>query len=416
MTQAVPAPLLAEDRMRSRWDIVVIALIAGFVAGMQIGKVPPAIPLLRDELGISMITAGWIASFFTFVGALLGAVIGVTADRLGTRHAVVLSLGACAAGSFLGGVADSTILLMTSRALESLGFIGTAVSAPRLILSAIRPQDRNVSLGLWSTYVPGGMAIIMLSAPFIIPDFGWRGLWMTSGGLALLIMLLLIFMTAPGRFQPNHMPVNPIAPLTALKLLAAKPGPWLLALSFMLYSVQFLAFMSWLPTFLIESLAYPVATAATIGALVVAANMIGNVAAGLLLARGWGTSLLLALAFIGMAVTAFLSFYAATPEVLRLFCAFAFSAVGGLIPGTLLAATPVYAPRPDLVGSTNGMVMQGSNIGSLSGPPLMAFAVSMTGSWEGGSVQNIVCGALGILVAILLARAARRRPVPAMAD
>jgi hypothetical protein len=49
------APSFAE---RTRWDIVALAILAGIICGIQIGKVPPAFHILRAELGIGLIIAG----------------------------------------------------------------------------------------------------------------------------------------------------------------------------------------------------------------------------------------------------------------------------------------------------------------------------------------------------------------------
>ena len=50
---------------RTRWDIVTLALAAGYVVGMQVGKVPPVLPILEAELGLSRVIAGLIASSFS---------------------------------------------------------------------------------------------------------------------------------------------------------------------------------------------------------------------------------------------------------------------------------------------------------------------------------------------------------------
>lgn len=48
--------------VRTRWDIVALALTAGQVVGMQFGKVPPALPMLQTDFGMSCVVAGHIAS------------------------------------------------------------------------------------------------------------------------------------------------------------------------------------------------------------------------------------------------------------------------------------------------------------------------------------------------------------------
>ena len=49
----------------------------------------------------------------------------------------------------------------------------------------------------------------------------------------------------------------------------ARPGPWLFGVCFVLFSIQWLALMTWLPTFLIETQGRSLAGASLLTALIV---------------------------------------------------------------------------------------------------------------------------------------------------
>jgi hypothetical protein len=49
---------------KTRWGIVAIALVAGLIAAAYVGKLPPALPAIRAELGLDLISAGYLASLF----------------------------------------------------------------------------------------------------------------------------------------------------------------------------------------------------------------------------------------------------------------------------------------------------------------------------------------------------------------
>ena len=49
---------------RTRRDIVGLALTAGYIVGLQVGKVPPALPVLQEELAMARVSAGLVASSF----------------------------------------------------------------------------------------------------------------------------------------------------------------------------------------------------------------------------------------------------------------------------------------------------------------------------------------------------------------
>ena len=47
---------------KTRWGIVALAIAAGVVAAIQVGKVPPLITQLQADLDLSLVAAGWLAS------------------------------------------------------------------------------------------------------------------------------------------------------------------------------------------------------------------------------------------------------------------------------------------------------------------------------------------------------------------
>ena len=394
----------SETIERTRWSIVTVAVLAGILGGMQIGKVAPAIPVIRADLGLDLIGAGWVASLFTASGAVLGALIGASADRLGPRRASLASLACLGLGSLWGAFAVTPGELMLGRGLESFGFIGIAVSAPRLIVGAIHPADRDLVFGIWATWVPAGMAIAISLAPLLMPAIGWRGVWFMNAGLAAAMIVLLTLTTRPSR-KGGQGTSAAIGLADGLIRVLKVRGAWLMAATFCCYSLQFLAVMAWLPSYLIEAMGLSPTAASLWTAVVVLANVIGNVGAGALLARGYGRGALLGISFAGMAVCATGIFFDWLPVEGRIAAAFLFSAVGGMIPGCLMAGAAVHAPTPVLIGVVNGLIMQGSNIGSLSGPPLLAFFVSVLGGWHAAGWYLALPCALGIAVSLLLTRA-----------
>ena len=78
-------PRRDRHRRRSDWWRIGVLLLAGVVCAMQIGKVPPALSLLRADLGVDLVASAWILSMFSAVGALSGSVAG--ASRTAWEHA-----------------------------------------------------------------------------------------------------------------------------------------------------------------------------------------------------------------------------------------------------------------------------------------------------------------------------------------
>jgi len=396
-----PQPTKAAATEVTRWGVVALALGAGIVAAMQVGKVPPALPDLRADLALGMVMAGWVASVFNATGAAFGAVAGIVADGAGYRRAIMVSLVLLALASFAGGLAADGPLLLLARAVEGVGFVTISVAAPALILRATAPRDQRLALGLWGTWMPAGMAVMMLAAPLVLGAYGWRGLWLVNSGLILLFLALLAGATRnlgglPGAVAARRRDWSDV------RQAFTRPGAWLLAGCFSTYSIQWYAIMAWLPTFLVETQGRSVAAAAAMGALVVAVNVPGNLLGGWLLHRRAPRWLILVSVSASMGVLGLGIFSAWTPVSLKYGLALALSFIGGMLPASIFTGVPQHAPSPDQAGAVNGIIVQGSNLGSLSGPPAFAALVAMIGGWQASSWLLALAASLGVMIALAI--------------
>lgn len=110
-----------------------------------------------------------------------------------------------------------------------------------------------------------------------------------------------------------------------------------------------------------------------------AANILGNLAAGVLLQRGIRRSVLIDSASLFMATMKIGMFSAHLPLASAYICCFLFSCVGGIVPGAVIGAAPFHAPNARLIPATSGLLVQGSNLGIVIGPPLISQIVAHAG-------------------------------------
>jgi len=384
--------------------IVGIVVMGGIVAALHIGKVPPALPLVRADLGLDLVSAGFIVSAFNVLGMTLGLVAGVTADRLGRRRLVGIGFAALVLGGVLGAVGQGVAMLLVSRLLEGLGFIGIAVTSPALVAAVTAPRDRALALSLWSIFTPAGMALALAGAPVVLDAGGWRALWLVVSVLAVLCGAAVLRATAGiGRSAPP----SGSSGRTVVACLS-RPGLLLLAAVFGAYAFQWIALMVWLPSFLPDAMGVSSATAALLTALVVVMNVPGNLAGGWLLRRGTSATVLIVGAGVVMALGAWGLFSPALPDTVRFALVLVFSLVGGVIPASLFAGVPEEAPSVRHLAAANGVLMQGSNLGQFLGPPLVAAAVTAaSGAWTGALGPVLAAAAVTVLLALVHARRPR---------
>lgn len=402
---ATPSP----PPRRTPWAAVLIVIGAGVAASFQVGKAPPVLSEMRREFGMGLVLAGWILGTFNVIGLALGAFSGAVADALGHRRLLILGLVTQAAASLAGGLSRHVWLLLFTRVLEGLGFLVVAVSGPALIFRLAQARDLRLALSGWSCYVPAGMSAVMLIAPLITGPFGWRGLWVFNalllGGYALLARALI-----PRSSRPDA-PVRAIVSRIFRDLLRTSTslGPVLLALTFSTYTLQWLAVMGFLPTLLVEAYGLGAGLASILTALVVAVNVPGNLAGGWLMGRGSGRRSLIVTASLLMGLSSLVIYAEGFPFGLRYAACLFFAGAGGLLPAAVISGAPVHAPTQDLVATTNGLLMQGSQLGQMVGPPALALLISRAGGWS--AAPWLLCGsaALGILLSFWLAFLERPR-------
>ncbi len=379
-----------------------VVILAGVCAALHVGKLAPAIGALQAALGMTLLQAGFLLSLVQAAGMTAGLALGAFSDRLGGRRSVLLGLAllsvASVAGGVLGGALHSVPLLMALRALEGLGFLMVVLPAPGLVRALVPVARLPAMLGLWGAYMPLGTACVLLLGPVAIAALGWQPWWWLLGGVTGGMALWFARAVPAGVGAPGRRRLT-----DGLRGTLASLGPWLVALMFACYSSQWLAVIGFLPTIYLQAGIAPALTG-VLTALAAAANIAGNVLSGRLLQQGVAPRSLLWQGFTTMAVTAVLAFADLDqPPAVRYGAVLLFSAVGGLIPGTLFSMALRVAPGEGAVAATVGWVQQWSSAGQFLGPPLAAALASRVGGWQFTWVFCLAVSGLGVTLAGWLA-------------
>lgn len=384
---------------RASRQAAVLVVGVGVSCALHIGKLPVAIPLLRDALQVSLLQAGFLLSLVQLAGMLLGVFVGLGADRWGPRRVMLAGLCLLAAGSTWGAWSSTIGELLASRALEGFGFLLAVLPAPGLLRRQV--DDSRVlsrALGWWGAYMPLGTALALLLGAPLMQAWGWRAVWLWLGITALIAALVL------WRVVPHDAsPLAPVPLVGRLRRTLSARDPWLVAAAFLLYSGQWLAVIGFLPTVVAQA-GYSGSVIGGLSALAALVNMVGNIGAGRWLAAGARPGWVLAGAFLTMGLAALIAFGMPGHPWVQYLAVIVFSAVGGLIPGTLFVLAVRLAPGQDTVSTTVGWMQQLSSLGQFAGPPLVAWVATQAGGWQLTGVVTALASALGLLVAAALHR------------
>jgi MFS family permease len=372
--------------MTTSWPRLLLIYSIGVIAAGQLGIVPPLVPALQAELGLSLATAGAVVSIVTLVGGLLGLPAGAFAERIGHACAFRLGLLVMAIAAGLGAIARGAPLLLAARTLAGVGYLLVVVAGPSLMAMLAERRHQPVALSLWGTFVPVGIALAGI-ATASCAEAGWRTIFAVDAALLAIALLAALGLRSPPSHAGDwHMPPG--------LLRAALP----LALSFFCFALLFLALAGMLPAYLVERRDMSAAAAGQTVAVATALGIAGSFAAAGLMHRGVTPGRLIAIGLAASTATAILAF---RPEfgLPASVAGFALSfAIGGLVPSAAFAAVPRLAPGPRAIGPINGLLAQAGSLGSLAGPPVLALWVEIAG-WPWAPVLLIGVAIAGAISA-----------------
>src|SRR5258708_2690459 len=148
-----------------------------------------ALPLIRQEFGLSPAQAGYLATI-GLVGAFLGALFwGTISDYIGRRTAFASTVGIFAVFTGLVAASWNIASLATFRFLSNFGLGGEVPVAATLTAEFMPSRIRGRATGSTMTSLPLGLLLSARLTLLILPHFGWRVLF----AVGVLPALLLFF-------------------------------------------------------------------------------------------------------------------------------------------------------------------------------------------------------------------------------
>jgi MFS transporter, AAHS family, 4-hydroxybenzoate transporter len=381
-----------------------------FLDGFDTQAIGYVAPALAKEWGLTKGALGPVFSAGLF-GLMIGALIfGPLADRIGRKKIIILSTLAFGVGTLATAFITDVNTLLVIRFLTGLG-LGGAMPNAVATTSEFSPHRRRATMVMiMFCGFSVGAALGGLLAAALIPQFGWRSVFVV-GGLAPLLLVPILMLRLPesvrflaltgrahGRVAQLLGHINPNAVFApGTQFIVHEPGlagiPVLhlfrdgrTLVTLLLWVVFFMSLLdlyflsNWLPTVL-NDLGASVSEAAAIGSMLQVGGVVGTFALGSIIDRFSFRALALVYFAAVFAVGAIGQLGHSVVFVTMAIFAAGFCIVGGQIAANALAAT--YYPtsvRATGVGWALGIGRVGSIVGPLVGGALL------TAKWSTGSV------------------------------
>jgi len=388
-----------------------------FLDGFDTQAIGYVAPALAKEWGLTKAALGPVFSAGLF-GLMIGALVfGPLADRIGRKKIIILSTLAFGLGALVTAFVQDVNALIAIRFLTGLG-LGGAMPNAIALTSEFNPRRRRATMVMiMFCGFSVGAALGGLLAAALIPQFGWRSVFIVGGVAPLLLAPILVlrlpesvrFLTLTGRANQRVAellaliaPKAAFAPATqfvihepglagipVLHLFRDRRTPVTLLLWVVFFmSLLVLYFLSnWLPTVL-NDLGASVSASAAIGSMLQVGGVVGTFALGSIIDRFSFRALALVYFMAVFAVGAIGQLGHSVVFVTLAIFAAGFCIVGGQIAANALAAG--FYPtslRATGVGWALGIGRVGSIVGPLVGGALL------TAKWSSASVFIAAAGA-----------------------
>ncbi len=182
-----------------RYVIAVLLLLATMINYADRLMLSVVAPQVRQEFGMTEQDYGVVLSWFMFAYAIMYALSGPIADRLGTRRgfAVFVTFWSIAAVGHATAVGKWS--LTAWRFLLGLGEPGNWPAAAKAVAEWFPPEQRALGVGIFNAGSSLGSALAPPVVAFLTLHYGWRTAFLFTGSLGFLWLIVWLLV-----YQPPH--------------------------------------------------------------------------------------------------------------------------------------------------------------------------------------------------------------------
>lgn len=236
------------------------------------------LPLIAETFGISVPQAGWTVGAFALVVAVSGPVMPLLFSGFDRRKVMVAALGMFVLGNLVSVFATNYAVLLAARIIPAFFHPVYVSMAFTVAASSVARQDAPRAVSKVFIGVSAGMVLGVPVTSLIAShtSFSMAMVFFTLVNAAALAATILLVPSMPVTHRAT--------PAGQLRVLA-KPVMWYSIAAVTLINAAMFGFFSYMSDFLKNVTALPVNAISAVLFIYGAANIIGNIAAGRLLAR-----------------------------------------------------------------------------------------------------------------------------------
>ena len=232
---------------REAWGVVIVCALIAMIDGFDTQAIGVVAPELARTWHVAPASFGPVFGLGLFGGLVGAMVFGPAGDRFGRKPCLIIAV------ALFGLLSLTTPLVTTLAQLRGLrlatGFgLGAALPCVIAIASEVAPPARRAAIVSWMFCgFPLGALAGGIAAAMIVPEFGWKPIFVVGGLVPFLFIPFVIRFVPETARSPSARSADALLPLPSLFRNGRATGTLLIWATLFLSLVMSYFLLNWLP-------------------------------------------------------------------------------------------------------------------------------------------------------------------------
>lgn len=204
--------------------VIGLCMFFNMLDGFDITAMAVVANAVSTELVLTPERIGWIFSF-ALAGMMAGAMfLAPVSDLIGRRRTIIFSVTLVGVSILLTAQAKTLLEFIVLRFISGIG-AGAMLAAQATLAAEYSPEKfRALSVALVTSGYPLGAMLTSVVADYVLPEYGWRGMFW-AGGVATLLMSVVAWLLIPEslKFLIERRPKNALEKINRVLTKLKKP-------------------------------------------------------------------------------------------------------------------------------------------------------------------------------------------------
>jgi EmrB/QacA subfamily drug resistance transporter len=160
--------------------ILIICILASFVAFLDGTVVNVALPTISRQLGGGLTTQQWVVDAYLLSLGSLILLAGSLSDLFGRKLILFVGLLGFGIASVLCAVATTSTFLIVSRALQGVAGALLVPSSLALIISTFKGKSQAKAIGTWTAWASISSIVGPLVGGYLVDSISWRAVFLIN--------------------------------------------------------------------------------------------------------------------------------------------------------------------------------------------------------------------------------------------